>query len=156
MPYKPRLLYAMQTPTFKAYEPFLWGMGVDHLSIHSCSCTYSCQQPSLSNGHEGNHHHSSLFTLPSLRFPGLTMQSVPPKLDLESSLISQVLECRKWGFKRWGFKQIPGYLRKKAFLLRFLDFPGALRPLRKRAKKAGKGRKRPISADFQDGRPDTP
>ena len=71
-------------------------------------------------------------------------------------LHDEVLECRKWGFKRWGFKQIPGYLRKKAFLLRFLDFPGALRPLRKRAKKAGKGRKRPISADFQDGRPNTP
>ena len=35
------------------------------------------------------------------------------------------LECRKWGFKRWGFKQIRGYLRKKAFFLRFLDFPGA-------------------------------
>ena len=27
---------------------------------------------------------------------------------------------------------------------------------RKRAKKAGKGRKRPMSADFQEGRPDTP
>ena len=45
------------------------------------------------------------------------------------------------GFKRWGFKQIPGYLRKNAFFLRFLDFPGALRPLRKRAKKAEKGEK---------------
>ena len=66
------------------------------------------------------------------------------------------LECRKWGFKRWGFKQIRGYLRKKAFFLRFLDFPGALRTLRKRAKKAEKGRKTPISADFQEGRPDTP
>ena len=66
------------------------------------------------------------------------------------------LECRKWGFKRWGFKQIWGYLRKKAFFLRFLDFPGAVRALRKRAKKAEKGRKRPISADFQHGRTDTP
>ena len=66
------------------------------------------------------------------------------------------LECRKWGFKRWGFKEIRGYLRKKAFFLRFLDFPGALQALRKRAKKAEKGRKRPISADFQEGRPDTP
>ena len=66
------------------------------------------------------------------------------------------LECRKCGFKRWGFKQIGGNLRKKAFFLRFLDFPGALRTLRKRAKKAEKGRKRPISADFREGRPDTP
>ena len=66
------------------------------------------------------------------------------------------LECRKWGFKRWGFKEIRGYLRKKAFFLRFLDFPGALRTLRKRVKKAEKGRKRPISADFLEGRPDTP
>ena len=66
------------------------------------------------------------------------------------------LECRKWGFKRWGFKEIRGYLRKNAFFLRFLDFPGALQTLRKRAKKAEKGRKRPISADFQGGRPDTP
>ena len=52
------------------------------------------------------------------------------------------LGCHKWGFKRWGFKEIRGYLRKKAFFLRFLDFPGALRTLRKRAKKAEKGRKR--------------
>ena len=66
------------------------------------------------------------------------------------------LECRKWGFKRWGFKEIRGYVRKKAFFLRFLDFPGALRTLWKRAKKAEKGRKRPISADFQEGRPGAP
>ena len=71
------------------------------------------------------------------------------------SLLIQ-MGCRKWGFKRWGFKEIQGYLRKKAFFLRFLDSPGALQALRKRAKKAEKGRKRPISADFQDGRPDTP
>ena len=51
------------------------------------------------------------------------------------------LGCRKWGFKRWGFKQIRGNLRKKAFFLRFLDLPGALQTLRKRAKKAEKGRK---------------
>ena len=55
------------------------------------------------------------------------------------------LECCKWGFKRWGFKEIRGYLKKKAFFLRFLDFPGALRTVRKRAKKAEKGRFRPIS-----------
>ena len=67
-----------------------------------------------------------------------------------------LLECRKWGFKKWGFKQIRGYPKKKAFFLRFLDFPGAVRALRKRAKKAEKGRKSPISADFRDGRPDTP
>ena len=66
------------------------------------------------------------------------------------------LECRKWGFKRWGFKQMWGYLRKKAFFLRFLDFPGALRTLRKWVKKAETGRKRPLSADFREGRPDTP
>ena len=36
-------------------------------------------------------------------------------------------------------------MRKKAFFLRFLDFPGALQALRKRAKKAEKGQKRPIS-----------
>ena len=29
-----------------------------------------------------------------------------------------------------GFKQIRGYVRKKVFSLRFLDFPGALRTLR--------------------------
>ena len=41
------------------------------------------------------------------------------------------LECPKWGFKRWGLKQIWGYLRKMAFFLRFLDFPDALCILRK-------------------------
>ena len=55
------------------------------------------------------------------------------------------LECRKWGFKRWWFKQIGGYLRKKAFLLRFLNFSGALCTLRKRGEK---GRKRAKKADF--------
>ena len=73
-----------------------------------------------------------------------------------SSLASTNLECRKWEFKRWGFKEIRGYLRKKAFFLRFLDFPTALGTLRKRAKNAEKGRFWPISADFQEGRPDTP
>ena len=38
----------------------------------------------------------------------------------------------------------------------FSGFPGALQALRKRAKKAEKGRKRPISADFREGRPDSP
>ena len=66
------------------------------------------------------------------------------------------LGCRKWRFKRWGFKEIRGYPRKKAFFLRFLDFPGVLQALRKGMKKAEKGRKRPISADFREGRPDTP
>ena len=45
---------------------------------------------------------------------------------------------------------------KKAFFLRFLDFPSALQALRKRVKKAEKGQQRPISADFREGRPDTP
>ena len=54
-----------------------------------------------------------------------------------------MLECRKWGFKRWGFKEIRGQLRKKAFFLRFLDFPGALRTKKAeklRAKKVDFGR----------------
>ena len=48
-------------------------------------------------------------------------------------------ECCKWGFKRWGFKPIWGYLRKKAVFLRFLDLPGALGTLWKRARKADFG-----------------
>ena len=61
------------------------------------------------------------------------------------------LECRKWGFKRWGFKEIRGYLRKKAFFLRFLDFPNVLHTLRKRAKKGdfcrfpGRAARHPLS-----------
>ena len=78
------------------------------------------------------------------------------ELQLQLPVRNHWLECRKWGFKRWGFKEIRGYPRKKAFFLRFLDFPGALRTLQKRAKTAEKGRKRPISADFQEGLPDTP
>ena len=46
------------------------------------------------------------------------------------------------GSRDGGFKEIRGYLRKKAFFLRFLDFPGALRTLRKRAKTAEKGQKK--------------
>ena len=77
-----------------------------------------------------------------------------PKAHSKNSDFS--LGCCKWGFKRWGFKEIRGYLKKKAFFLRFLDFPSAVQALRKRAKKAEKGRKRPILADFREGRPDTP
>ena len=49
------------------------------------------------------------------------------------------------GSRHGGFKQIWGYRTKKAFFLRFLDFPGAPRALRRRAKKPEKGRFRPIS-----------
>ena len=83
------------------------------------------------------------------------MESGARKLPIRNSG-DLILGCHKWGFKRWGFKEIRGYLAKKAFFLRFLDFPGALRALRKRAKEAEKWRFRPISADFQAGRPDTP
>ena len=64
---------------------------------------------------------------------------------------------RVWGAANGGLRD--GGLRKseeKGLFPPFLDFPGALQPLRKRAKKAEKGRKRPISADFREGRPDTP
>ena len=36
-----------------------------------------------------------------------------------SKITQKVLECRKWRFKRWGFKQIQGYLRKRAFFCVF-------------------------------------
>ena len=85
-----------------------------------------------------------------------TSTIVQPSPPTSEPWLNRSLECRKWGFKRWGLKEIRGYLRKKAFFLRFLDFPGAVWALRKRAKKAEKGRKRPISADFRKGRPDTP
>ena len=69
-----------------------------------------------------------------------------------STPILEASECRKWGFKRWGIKQIRGYLRLFPLFSGFCSS----RPLQNRAKKAEKGRKRPISTDFQEGRPDTP
>ena len=49
------------------------------------------------------------------------------------------------GFKRWGFKEIRGYLRKKAFFLRYLGFPKCSSgPL----KKGEKGREKAKKADF--------
>ena len=87
------------------------------------------------------------------KYPGASPQK--SRKSAPRSLI-YFLECRKWGFRRWGFKEIRGYLRKEAFFLPFLDSPGAPRTLRKRAKKAEKGQKRPISTDFQEGRPDSP
>ena len=99
----------------------------------------------------------SRFMTQSRAIPPITRYPQDTRIKCDTpSLASETLECRKWGFKRWGCKQIRGYLRKKAFFLRFLDFPGAVCTLRKRAKKAEKGRKRPISADFQGGRPDAP
>ena len=99
-------------------------------------------------------HHLALFDFKLWKNPAFPNWKKPafPKF----CILLPSLGCRKWGFKRWGLKQIRGYLRKKAFFLRFLDFPGALRALRKRTKKSEKGRKRPISADFQEGRPDAP
>ena len=83
-----------------------------------------------------------------LRAARVQNETAPEKL-----LDRYELECRKWGFKRWGFKEIRGYLRKKAFFLRFLDFSGCCSgPL----ENFEKGRKRAKQADFQDGRPDTP
>ena len=58
---------------------------------------------------------------------------------------AHLLECRKWGFKRWGFKEIRGYLRKKALFLRFLDFPGVFTGP---PEKGERGRKRAKKADF--------
>ena len=87
-----------------------------------------------------------------VRAARLQKEPGPETLDLAINN----LECRKWGFKRWGFQQIRGYPRKKAFFLRFLDFPGVVRALRKRAGKAENGRKRPILADFQERRADAP
>ena len=55
------------------------------------------------------------------------------------------LECRKWGFKRWGFKQIWGHLRKKAFFLRYPQFPRSSSHPPEKRKKVEKGRKK---ADF--------
>ena len=92
-------------------------------------------------------------TRPSSAFKNLGLSGVIRTIRANHPIVRiglmPILECRKWGFKRWGFKQIRGHLRKNAFFLRFLDFPGALWALRKRAKKAEKGRKRPISADFR-------
>ena len=50
------------------------------------------------------------------------------------------------GLRDGGWSKSEGIRGKKASFLRFLDFPGAVRALRKR----------PISADFRDGRPDAP
>ena len=49
------------------------------------------------------------------------------------------LECRKWGFKRWGFEEIRGYLRKKGL---FPPFSGFSRCSSHRPEKGEKGRKR--------------
>ena len=51
------------------------------------------------------------------------------------------LECRKWGFKRWRFKQIRRYMRKNGLFPPFSGFPGVVRALRKRAKRQENGKK---------------
>ena len=77
----------------------------------------------------------------------------PPKIPFKTSIKSMFLRpfsLRKveWGFKRWGLKQIRGYLRKKGLLPLFSGFSSAVWALLKWAKKAEKGEKgrfRPIS-----------
>ena len=62
--------------------------------------------------------------------------------------------CDFWGAANGGLRDgglsKSEDMRKKVFFFRFLDFPGA------QGEKAEKGRKRAISADFQEGRPDSP
>ena len=77
----------------------------------------------------------------SQKYP-TTHQDFKPNEDFKSC---RGLGCHKCGFKRWGFKEIGGNLRKKALCLRCLDFPGAVQALWKRAKKAEKRAKK---ADF--------
>ena len=60
------------------------------------------------------------------------------------------------GLRDGGLSKSEDIWGKRPFSSVFWIFAGALRTLRKRAKKAEKGRKRPISADFQEGRPGTP
>ena len=70
----------------------------------------------------------------------------PPENKHENILRYYCLECRKWGLRDGGFKQIAGYLRKKAFFLRFLDFQVLFGPSgkgQKRQKKGEKGRPSP-------------
>ena len=52
------------------------------------------------------------------------------------------LEYHKWGLRDGGSSNFPRISEKKAFFLRFLDFPGALETLWKRAKKVEDGRKK--------------
>ena len=59
---------------------------------------------------------------------------------------SQCLGCRKCGFKRWGFKEIRGYLRKKAF---FLRYPGIFQVLFRRSGKGRKGQKKGKKGRFR-------
>ena len=65
-----------------------------------------------------------------------------------------LLASRKQVFKRWGYKQIRGHLRKKGSLLFSCVFRiSQVRPPEraKKQKKGEKGRNR----DFREGRPDT-
>ena len=59
------------------------------------------------------------------------------------------LECRKWGLKRWGLREIRGFLRKKGLFPPFSGFPRCSshppENCEKRQKKGERGRFRPIS-----------
>ena len=68
-----------------------------------------------------------------------------------------ILVCHKLGLRDGGLSRSDDIREKEAFFFPcFLDFPGALRTLRKSVKKAEKGWKMPEKADFQEGRLDTP
>ena len=65
----------------------------------------------------------------------------PRKCSKFTKHLGPLLGVLQMGLKRWESKQIGGYLRKIiAFILRLLDFLGALRTLWKRARQAEKGR----------------
>ena len=60
------------------------------------------------------------------------------------------------GLRDGGLRKSEDIWGKRPFSSDILDFPGVVQALWKMAKKAEKGEKRPISADFQDGRPGHP
>ena len=84
---------------------------------------------------------------PSLRLRWSCPRSASNRRAWRGARRSQFGVPQMGGFKRWGLKQIWGYLRKKAFFPACSGFPKSFQTLRKRAKKAEKGEKgrfRPI------------
>ena len=62
------------------------------------------------------------------------------------------LECRKWGFKRWWFKDIRGYLRKKGLLPPFSGFPKCSSHPQEKGKKGRKGKGQKRQKKGEEGR----
>ena len=102
----------------------------------------------------------SQFAVPTVAV-GKGLRGTSVELEQTDTVPVSALKTKRFQRFRFLFRLLEERFRRfeegvKAFLLRFLDFPGAVRALEEMAETAAEALKRPILVDFQAGRVDPP